>query len=77
MRALAEDRRSGPNTERQARALESELRGQGIDAHCFVAMRYWHPFTSEAIEQLRAADAMKLCFCRCIRNIRRLRQDQA
>ena len=43
------------NTERQARALESELRNQGIDAHCFVAMRYWHPFTGEAIEQLRAS----------------------
>jgi ferrochelatase len=44
------------HTERQARALETELRNQGFDAHCFVAMRYWHPFTSEAIEQLRAAD---------------------
>ena len=43
------------HTERQARALEAELRNQGIDAHCFVAMRYWHPFTSDAIEQLRAA----------------------
>lgn len=43
------------HTERQARALESELCSQGIDAHCFVAMRYWHPFTREAIEQLRAA----------------------
>ena len=44
------------HTERQARALESELRSQGIDAHCFVAMRYWHPFTREAIEQLQAAE---------------------
>jgi len=44
-----------PNTERQARALETELRGQGIDAHCFVAMRYWHPFTREAVTQLQAA----------------------
>jgi protoporphyrin/coproporphyrin ferrochelatase len=44
-----------PHTERQARALERELRGQGIDAHCFVAMRYWHPFTREAIVQLQAA----------------------
>src|SRR5579863_10048286 len=44
----------GPNTERQARALECELRRQGLDARCFVAMRYWHPFTNEAIEQLRA-----------------------
>ena len=43
------------HTERQARALEAELRGQGIDGRCFVAMRYWHPFTREAIEQLRAA----------------------
>jgi protoporphyrin/coproporphyrin ferrochelatase len=43
------------HTERQARALETELRNQGLNAHCFVAMRYWHPFTSEAIEQLRAA----------------------
>ncbi len=43
------------HTEQQARALETELRNQGIDAHCFVAMRYWHPFTAEAIEQLRAA----------------------
>ena len=44
------------NTERQARALETELRGQGIDARCFVAMRYWHPFTCEAIGQLLQAD---------------------
>lgn len=43
------------NTERQARALEDELRRHGIDAHCFVAMRYWHPFTREAIAQLQAA----------------------
>jgi ferrochelatase len=43
------------NTERQARALEAELRNQGIDAVCFVAMRYWHPFTREAVEQVRAA----------------------
>jgi ferrochelatase len=43
-------------TERQARALEVELARAGLDARCFVAMRYWHPFTNEAIEQLRAAD---------------------
>jgi protoporphyrin/coproporphyrin ferrochelatase len=42
-------------TEQQAGALQAELRDQGMDAHCFVAMRYWHPFTSEAMEQLRAA----------------------
>ncbi len=42
-------------TERQARALEAELTGQGLDARCFVAMRYWHPFTGEAIAELKAA----------------------
>src|SRR5713226_3039149 len=42
-------------TERQARALEGRLAEAGLDARCFVAMRYWHPFTSEAIKQLRAA----------------------
>src|SRR5579862_2193252 len=42
-------------TERQARALEAELRDLGMDVRCFVAMRYWHPFTSEAIAQLEAA----------------------
>ena len=42
-------------TERQALALEAELAERGLDARCFVAMRYWHPFTSEAIAHLRAA----------------------
>ena len=42
-------------TEQQATALESRLREDGFDAHCFVAMRYWHPFTAEAIAQLSAA----------------------
>ncbi len=42
-------------TERQARALEARLQRNGIDARCFVAMRYWHPFIKEAIAQLRSA----------------------
>jgi ferrochelatase len=42
-------------TELQARALQSKLSADGLDAHCFVAMRYWHPFTAEAIAQVRAA----------------------
>lgn len=45
----------GKHTERQARALETELQNQGIDARCFVAMRYWRPFTGESIAQLREA----------------------
>jgi ferrochelatase len=43
-------------TEQQAQALETELAQCGIDARCFVAMRYWHPFTSKAIAQLKAAN---------------------
>ena len=43
------------HTEAQARALEERLREAGIDATCVVAMRYWHPFTREAIAQLEAA----------------------
>jgi protoporphyrin/coproporphyrin ferrochelatase len=40
-------------TEQQARALKNRLADGGVDARCFVAMRYWHPFTSEAIAQVR------------------------
>lgn len=43
-------------TECQAAALEAELNLRGLDARCFVAMRYWHPFTREAIAQLHAAE---------------------
>jgi len=42
-------------TEQQARALQMKLRSAGIDARCFVAMRYWHPFTAQAIGHLRDA----------------------
>ena len=42
-------------TEQQARALESHLQVHGLNARCFLAMRYWHPFTSEAIQQLHEA----------------------
>jgi len=43
-------------TEQQARCLQLKLIEYGLDARCFVAMRYWHPFTEEAIDQLRAAE---------------------
>lgn len=42
-------------TEQQARALETRLVNSGIETRCFVAMRYWHPFTAEAINQLQDA----------------------
>src|SRR4029077_2174075 len=43
-------------TEQQGRCLQIKLAQSGLDARCFVAMRYWHPFTGEAIAQLRAAE---------------------
>ena len=43
------------NTEAQARALERELHAQGLNARCVVAMRYWRPFTREAVAELEAA----------------------
>jgi len=43
-------------TEQQSAALEARLKGDGVDARCVVAMRYWHPFTAEAIVQLREAE---------------------
>ena len=48
------------HTETQARALESLLLAAGLDARCFVAMRYWHPFTGEAIAQVEAAGCDRL-----------------
>ena len=42
-------------TEQQAAALEAQLLREGIEARCVVAMRYWHPFTQEAIAQLQDA----------------------
>jgi ferrochelatase len=42
-------------TELQAAALQQKLVDDGLDARCFVAMRYWHPFTAEAVEQVRQA----------------------
>jgi ferrochelatase len=47
-------------TERQACALENHLVELGVDARCFVAMRYWHPFTAEAIAKVRAARCTEL-----------------
>src|SRR5262249_405317 len=43
-------------TGQQAQALGIHTRNQVVDGHGFVGMRYWHPFTSEAIQQLNAAE---------------------
>jgi len=45
-----------PETEAQAKALQAELAKQLPDdeVRCFIAMRYWHPFTEEAAEEVKA-----------------------
>lgn len=43
------------NTQAQADALEHALSGSGGDEmRCFIAMRYWHPFTDEAARAVKA-----------------------
>jgi ferrochelatase len=41
-------------TRRQARALQNELR-RTMDAHVVVAMRYWHPMTEAALNEVLRA----------------------
>jgi ferrochelatase len=41
-------------TEQQARALEGALAGAAAEVRCFIAMRYWHPFTEEAVAAIKA-----------------------
>ncbi len=40
-------------TEAQAEALEVKLRELGQDAKIYIGMRYWHPFTEEAIAKIK------------------------
>lgn len=41
-----------PLTEAQGRALEQALSGE-MEARAFLAMRYWHPFASEAAAEIK------------------------
>jgi protoporphyrin/coproporphyrin ferrochelatase len=40
-------------TEEQGNALQQVLRDQGMDATVYIGMRYWNPFTEEAIAQIK------------------------
>ncbi|MGC8711907.1 MAG: ferrochelatase [Leptodesmis sp.] len=40
-------------TEEQAQALQDQLQQQGQDATVYVGMRYWHPFTEEAVARIK------------------------
>ncbi|PHY19259.1 ferrochelatase [Caulobacter sp. BP25] len=45
-----------PETKKQADALETALTAAlpGVEAKCFIAMRYWHPLTGETARQVAA-----------------------
>lgn len=45
-----------PETEKQARELETELARTlpGVEAKCFIAMRYWNPLTGETAKAVKA-----------------------
>ncbi|MCK5910710.1 MAG: ferrochelatase [Caulobacter sp.] len=45
-----------PETQKQAEALEKALAAAlpGVEAKCFIAMRYWHPLTGETARQVAA-----------------------
>ena len=47
----------GTLTERQRGALVEALSGE-IDPVAVIAMRYWHPLTAEAVEELRKAEPL-------------------
>ena len=38
----------------QADALRDALAARGTNAHVYVAMRYWYPFTEQAVQQIKA-----------------------
>ena len=47
-------------TEAQAEALEAKLKEMGQDAKIYIGMRYWHPFTEEAIAQIKRDNIEKV-----------------
>ncbi|QFZ93349.2 ferrochelatase [Synechococcus elongatus] len=47
-------------TEEQAAALRQSLSDRGQEVQVYIGMRYWHPFTEEAIAQIKADDIERL-----------------
>ena len=40
-------------TEEQAQALQASLQQKGVNAQVYIGMRYWYPFTEEAIARIK------------------------
>jgi ferrochelatase len=47
-------------TEQQAQALQQELIREGNNPQIYIGMRYWHPFTEEAIAKIKKDQIEKL-----------------
>ncbi|GER32545.1 ferrochelatase [Striga asiatica] len=47
-------------TDEQAGAIKSSLDAKEVPANVYVAMRYWHPFTEEAVHQIKRDKITKL-----------------
>ncbi|WP_035986695.1 ferrochelatase [Leptolyngbya sp. KIOST-1] len=47
-------------TEEQAEALKQVLSDQGTEANIYIGMRYWYPFTEEAVAQIKRDGIEKL-----------------
>ncbi|XP_023738680.2 ferrochelatase-2, chloroplastic [Lactuca sativa] len=47
-------------TDEQASALKSELEAKKLPANVYIAMRYWHPFTEEAAQQIKSDGITRL-----------------
>lgn len=47
-------------TEEQGEALKAHLDSRGLDTKVYVGMRYWNPFTEEAIAQIKRDNLEKL-----------------
>lgn len=69
-------------TDDQAKALAKALRARGFDAEVYVAMRYWHPYTEEALQHVVRDGISNLvilplypqvcvCMCACAHACRR------
>ena len=47
-------------TEEQGQALREQLQRNGQDVNVYIGMRYWHPFTEEAIAQIKRDEIDRL-----------------
>ncbi|BAC88780.1 ferrochelatase [Gloeobacter violaceus] len=47
-------------TNQQGRVLKKALAARGLDIEVYVGMRYWHPFTEEAVRKIKADGIRRL-----------------